>query len=727
MPRLAPEMRAIFSAECEDYLSMLAQGFLALEQDPKAKDRLDRMFRAAHSLKGTSRVMGCEDLARAAHGLESLMDRVRQGELILDKARFDALSGVMDGFRRLLVVTLDDGDAAAMADHLLAVLESCATEGELPAQVGMDESSDPPPEPEREAPPQPVAPPEFTRPSVLPRTAPTQGMDVLKVPITRLDAIINQVGELLVTHQRMQGYAARCTDLADQLEDGHRRKGSARQDWSWLGQAGKEAMALAQSLSEEEARMSRLFESLEGAVHRTRMVPLSTLFDQVPKWVRDVGSALGKPVRVEISGADLELDKRMVEGIRDPLLHIVRNGVDHGIESPEVRKARGKPEQGLLRLVARRERGGILITVQDDGAGLDAEVIRTNAVSRGLLDAVEASEVGLDVLARFLLMPGFSTRQAVTEFSGRGVGLDVAAAHLATLKGELGIHSTQGQGCSVSLWVPPSLTSTRVLHVEADGLSLGVPSMAVRLCLGLGPGVVQSLEGRPTVVVDGQPLVLASLKGLLGEASTRDASQAVVLEAGGERIALGVDLLRGELEVLQKPMPARLARLEPFQGISILGDGRIMLLVDAAQLVARARAGWRGQVLASRMLAEPARERSLLLVDDSLTTRVQLRRILEAGGYKVTPAVDGLDAWAKLGTQTFDGVVSDIQMPGMDGLQLTARIRTTPTLAHLPVVLVTTLANEEDQRKGLEAGANAYITKGSFDQEQLLESLRHLV
>jgi len=723
MPRLAPEMGAIFSAESEEYLSLLSHGFLEIEQGVAAADRLDKMFRAVHSLKGASRVMGCDDLARAAHGLEDLLDRMRRGQLTLAKAQFDLLSSVIDGFRRLLTLSLEDGDAAPVADGLLATLDACVqgrTASGLDAGVEAGASQMPPsPSPSR-------VEPDVQSPASLPDATPTTAMEVLKVPIARLDAIISQVGELLITHQRIQSYVDRCARVADQLEEGTRRAGGGHER-AWMDGPTRDAQELAQALGTEEARMSKLFQALEAAVHQTRMVPLSALFDQVPKWVRDVSSALGKSVRVELSGADLELDKRLVECLRDPLLHVVRNAVDHGIGTAEQRRAAGKSAQGRLRLSAIRERGGLTITVDDDGAGLNAKVVRARAVSRGLIDAAGAEVLSSDQLAHFLLQPGFSTRQAVTEFSGRGVGLDVVATTMATLKGEVSIHSAEGQGCRVSMWVPPSLTSIRVVHVEGDGLILGIPSLVVQLCMDLDPSAVQTLEGRPTVIVDGQPLLLAGLTELLGEPSAREARQAVIVEVGGERFALGVDTLLGELEVMQKLMPARLARMKPFNGLSILGDGRIMLLLDPVQLLARVRTNWRAPNADRRVSGEAVQGKRLLLADDSLTTRVQLRRILEGAGYIVTPAVDGLDAWTKLGSQIFDGVVSDVQMPGLDGVQLTTRIRATPSLARLPVVLVTTLAGEEDQRRGMEAGANAYITKGSFDQEQLLENLKNLL
>lgn len=736
MPKLAPEMRVIFSAEIEDYVSLLTEGFLALEKDPGEPGWPDRLFRAAHSLKGTSRVMGCDDLARAGHGLEDLLDRLRLGSLVLGPVHFDALSQGMDGFRRLLHLTLDGAETAGPADELLATLAACQQASPPASSPAAMPEPVPAPDAPREPVPVALPPGERSRPTrgggTRGRTAHSSGsgLEVLKVPVARLDDLINQVGELLVTHQRIRGYAEACALLGDQLEEGTRRSGAQAPDRAWIAPAAQGVQRLALALFEEEGRMERLFESLEAAVHRTRMVSLGLLFDQMPKWVRDASSAMGKWVDLDTEGGDLELDKRLVEELRDPLLHMVRNAVDHGIEAPERRRELGKPERGLIRVSAFRERNGIQFRLEDDGAGLDPDTIRRKAVAKGLVDPAQAQVMDVEALCSLLFLPGFSTRDAVTEYSGRGVGLDVVANRVAALKGEFHISGKAGGGCRVTLWVPQSLNSTRILHVEDGGLGFGLPSASVRACLNRDSETLVNLEGRPALLFEGAPILLTGLSRLLGrgQASERPgATQIVVLDLAGERLALEVDLLHGELEVLQKPLPRRLVGTEGFSGLSVLGDGRIVLLVDPIQLQLRSHRAWRSAAAPARTEAKTLRARSILLVDDSLTTRVQLRRILETAGYEVQPAVDGLDAWARLGAQSFDAVVSDVQMPGLDGVGLTARIRHTPALEHLPIVLVTTLSGEDDQQAGLEAGANAYITKGSFDQEHLLESLRRLM
>jgi len=700
------DMRDMFSAECGDYLARLGEGFLALEAEPGDAAIVDRLFRVAHSLKGTARIMDCLDLHRAAHSLEDLLVLLRDGNLALDAGQFDTLSRTTDQFQALLQATLDAGPTAALADGIVAMVVDC----QAPAQPG----AVPPPQPAPEERPEPTT-------GKAPAAIPALAMDVLRVPVARLDSLINQVGELLVAHQTLAGHAQATEELGDMLEEASRR-GLA--DRGALAQAAQKAHRLAHGLGTEEARMGRLFDALEAAIHRTRMVPLAVLLDQAPKWVRDTGRALGKAVRLQVSGAELELDKHVVEGLRDPLMHLLRNAVDHGIEAPEARRRLGKPEQGLVSLRASRSRNGLTLVLEDDGMGLDLEAIQRTADRLGL---AEANPAHPEDLVRLVFRPGFSTRDEAGEFSGRGVGLDAVASQIAALKGTVQVASVPGKGTEVTLWLPQSLTRSRALVVQASGLSLGLQSASVRACLQPPPGAFQSLEGQPVVVHGGQVILLVHLGSLLGRSGPAGRpAYVVLLEAAGDQVALGVDELLGESEVLQKPLPARLRGLPLIHAFSLLGNGHIILLADPGQLAIQARAVWQGTRAQPAAQTEAARVRSILLADDSLTTRVQLRRILESAGYKVQPAVDGLDAWARLGKQTFDAVVSDVQMPGLDGYQLTARIRGNPQLATLPVVLVTTLASEEDQRRGLEVGASAYITKGSFDQEQLLEHLRRL-
>ena len=710
MTAIPPDMRPLFSAECEDYLALLTEGFLALEVNPGQAEWVDRMFRAAHSLKGTARVMGCMDLAQAAHALEDVLSRLREGRIALGLTHFDHLSRAMDGFGQLLHATLEEQETAPLAAELESWVRGC-----LEAVPEPPEAADLPET-------RPAAPLLGTSPVGIPAESSHAPLEVLRVPVPKLDALLNQVGELLVARQRQTIHAEEAAELRDFLEETLRR---ISQDKEEAGRIVQRANRLAQALAEEAALSERSFEALEAAVLRTRMVPLSTLFEPAAKWVRDMASAMGKQARLETAGGEIELDKRLAEGLRDPLLHLIRNALDHGIELPDARRLGGKPEQGLLRLSASQERNGILLRVEDDGRGVDLAMIREVGEQQGLLDGTFD---GQEDLLRLLFRPGFSTRKEASEFSGRGVGLDVVATEVADLKGDLQLFSKPGLGTQIHLWLPQSLASTRVLQVSASGVTLGLPSVSVRACLKVSPGERQLLEGRPALLFEGKPILMVSAGGILGRpARTQELSYVVVLEAAGDQVALGVDELVGEFEVLEKPLPMRLKGLKSFHGASLMGDGRILLLADPIHLVRLARSSWLGKAATLEDPSEIQRPRTILLADDSLTTRVQLRRILEAAGYKVQPAVDGLDAWGRLGTQAFDAVVSDVQMPGLDGYQLTERIRSSPTLARLPVVLVTTLASEEDRRRGLDAGANAYLSKGSFDQEQLLESLRNLI
>ena len=432
-----------------------------------------------------------------------------------------------------------------------------------------------------------------------------------------------------------------------------------------------------------------------------------------------------------IEGGETAADKRILEELKDPLMHMIRNAVDHGIESPQERERSGKPRMATIRLRASQTANNVLVELRDDGRGLNIEAIKSVALKRRLHSEEELSLMSREQLQLLIFAPGFSTSAMVTDVSGRGVGMDVVRINIEKLKGTIRVESEVGQGTTFGVRLPSTLATTRVLLVTVGGRPYAIPVEWVQTIVRISREQIFSIEGRQTAVLDGRALPLMPLSSLL-ELPTRparDAEITVILEVGDERFGVEVDALVDEQEVMLKPLGALLKRVRNVSGVTILGAGEICMVLSVQDL-ARIALGGGARQLAPHLepeALENAPRKVILLAEDSITTRTQEKRILEGAGFEVVTAVDGADAFAKLPTREFDALVSDVEMPNMTGLMLAARIRENPRYDEMPIILVTSLASDEDKKRGIEVGANAYITKGTFEQKVLVDTVRRLV
>ena len=487
-----------------------------------------------------------------------------------------------------------------------------------------------------------------------------------------------------------------------------------------------------------ERLLERASLRLDDEVRRVRMLPFAEACQGLDRSARDVARAGGKQVELAIEGGDVELDRSVLEGLRDPLNHLVRNAVDHGIEAPERRRAAGKPEAGRVTVAAALRGTQVEVVVSDDGQGLDIEAVRAQARTHGLGDVSDTS-----ALADLVFLPGFSTAKVVTSISGRGVGLDVVKSRVEALQGTVDLASEPGRGSRFTLAVPLTLTTLRALLIVAGGQTFALASTSVPKLVRIEPGDLRTVEGRPMLVRDGAALPVADLAIVLGLPATASSAgsggkrPALIVAAGDRRVAFIVDELVTEQEITVKNLGGRIKRVRHVAGATILPNGRIAPVLNAANLVRTAlgqgQAGGNALARTAAMgsnrggsLTQAARPR-LLVVDDSVTTRTLEKSILEAAGYEVLTAVDGEAGWRLLQEQGVDLVVSDIEMPRMDGFALTEAIRRSPRFAELPVVLFSSLASEQDRSRGIEVGADAYIVKGAFDQDDLIKTIAQLL
>jgi len=472
---------------------------------------------------------------------------------------------------------------------------------------------------------------------------------------------------------------------------------------------------------------------LEEAKH-VLMLPFATLVATFPKMVRDISRDLGKEVDVFIDGADVEVDKRILEQMKDPLVHLLRNAIDHGIESPDEREARGRPRRGTVAITASQVSGNkVEIAVSDDGNGIDVEKLVEASVREGIITKSDSEELDDDAKLALMFRSGLSTSPIVTDLSGRGLGMAIVQERADELGGRVTIETAPGEGTTFRVLLPLTLATFRAVIVGAGGYSFAVPTAAVDRVTRTARDDVRTVEGREVIVLGGETVALLRLADVLGMPEAEGARGAgetlavLVVSAGGSRVAFGVDAVASEQEVLVKDLGKQLIRVRNIAGATILGTGEIVPVLNAVDLVRSAVRATPAST-AGRTDQEPGSERhSLLVVEDSITSRMLLKNVLESAGYDVTTAVDGVEGLTELKSGNFDLVVSDVEMPRRNGFELTAMIRSDGRLGDIPVILVTALESREDRERGIEVGANAYIVKSSFDQTNLLAVIQKLL
>lgn len=774
------ELRKLFDTESEERLQHLDRGLLQLEQDPQNQGILEELFRQAHSLKGAARMLGLADIESIAHRFESILGGAKKGDVNLTSEIVDRLYHGLDAIRRLghQAITGEPAEVAVM--EVLAHLgpgeckgrqKKANPEAEKQSTISCQSQSSPElqkvasdsAEPETESPKEAE---DANPPLAKIKTGSSTGkfrIETIRVATEKLDALMAHVGELSVTKNRVAHGLDRIEEIIgvwERLSRGgmHLRSllqemGAAHYDGfhkrlldyhrlevDFLERLGVLLSEVRNFAYEDSSKLDYVANELEGGVRSLRLLPLSTILNLFPRMVRDLARSQNKEARLVIVGEETSADKRIIEEMKDPLMHLIRNALDHGIESPAERERLGKPRVGTIQIKAFQTASDIILKVTDDGKGLDLEAIK-NTVLKKKLCSPEALEAMTPAELRDLIFRSdFTTSPYVSDVSGRGVGLDVVRANVERLKGTIQIDSVLGKGCTFRLQLPLTMATARVLIVGVGGMKYAILVESVEAAQLVSLREIFAMEGQGTVVLDNRPVSVAWLSKLLelegsDSAEVRDKPRSlgagatipcVILAIGGERLGLLVDQLLDEQEIVLKTQSKLLQRVRNVSGATILGTGEVCILLNPQDLIKSVRR--REATVQTAASPEKKREnRLILMVEDSLTTRTQLKRILEGDGYEVVTAVDGLDAFNKIGSRPFDALVSDVEMPFMSGLDLTKNVRQETKYREMPIILVTSRASEEDRQRGLEAGANAYITKASFDQKILLDTLRRLI
>lgn len=744
----------LFSLEAEAQTQVLSTGLMALERSPTQADQLEACMRAAHSLKGAARIVGIDTGVSVAHVMEDCLVAAQEGRLLLRPEHIDALLQGTDLLMRIATPG-DTASAAAVAPFLVlmaGLLDPAALGGTPRVAV-------PPPSlpalptfaPTDEV---PVAPPEPS-PEPAPRRAAGQaagegGERVLRVTADRLNSLLDLSSKSLVETQRLKPYLATLQRLKRMHGQGMRALDGLKGQLESGGQSAEVLEALAQTqrmlaeiqqiLAQQAADLdefgwqaSQRAQLLYDTALACRMRPFADVLAGQSRMVRDLGRSLGKQVNLVIEGDKTQVDRDVLEKLEAPLTHLLRNAVDHGVELPERRLLAGKSDTGTIRLRASHQAGLLVLELTDDGAGIDLQQLRHSIVQRALSPADTVAQMSEAELLTFLFLPGFSLRDQVTEVSGRGVGLDAVQHMVRNLRGSIELTHVVGQGCCFHIEVPLTLSVVRSLVVEVGGEAYAFPLAHIERTLDVAAEDIVQIEGRQHFWHEGRHIGLVAASQLLNRPASQGAQaslRVVVIREHEQLYGVAVERLVGERVLVVMPLDGRLGKVQDISSGALLDDGSVVLIIDVEDLlrsVEKLLSTGRLERIDRTPKAKGLVRKRVLVVDDSLTVRELQRKLLGNRGYDVAVAVDGMDGWNALRSEDFDLLITDIDMPRMDGIELVTLVRRDNRLQSLPVMVVSYKDREEDRRRGLDAGADYYLAKASFHDDALLDAVVELI
>ena len=768
----------LFTLEAEAQTQVLSAGLLALERNPTQAEYLESCMRAAHSLKGAARIVGVEFGVSVSHVMEDCLVSAQEGRLYLQPEHIDALlqgtdlllriatpgasnveqadvdayvarmntllkqgTGMLRGATLLPAATESTADSALLASALL--LADAALSG---AAIQSNANSPVQPAPEAAmAEPQTRALPRRNR------RASEGGERVLRVTAERLNGLLDMSSKSLVETQRLKPFLTNMQRLKrlqgssqralDDLEAGFGETGMAPEAQKALHEARRMLAEAQQMLIQQTAELDEFgwlaaqrSQQLYDMALACRMRPFADVLSGQVRMVRDLGRELGKQVRLEIEGEKTQVDRDVLEKLEAPLTHLLRNAVDHGIELPQDRIAAGKPAEGLIRLKASHQAGQLLVELSDDGNGVDLEKLRGNIVKRQLSPAETAAQLSEEELLSFLFLPGFSMRDKVTEISGRGVGLDAVQDMVRQLRGGVGLEQTAGQGSRFLLEMPLTLSVVRSLVVEVGGEAYAFPLAHIERMSDVASDEIIQLEGRQHFWHEDRHVGLVAASQLLQRPSSQNTDgvlKVVVIRERDAVYGVAVERFIGERTLVVLPLDPRLGKVQDISAGALLDDGSAVLIIDVEDMLRSVEkllnTGRLERIDRRNRQVDAVTRKRVLVVDDSLTVRELERKLLVNRGYEVAVAVDGMDGWNALRAEDFDLLITDIDMPRMDGIELVTLLRRDTRLQSLPVMVVSYKDREEDRRRGLDAGADYYLAKASFHDDALLDAVAELI
>ncbi len=718
------ELRQDFLLEAEEHLHTITSGLLELENSPTPSEKVvESVYRAAHSLKGAAHAVEMPKVASLCQSMEGVFSKLKDKTLSLEGKDFDLLQRSMNCLSPLISdPDHDDSEARSLAKAMDDLKNGSPKEvnfslSRQPSNAAIEYRDD-------------KLPTLAKTPSSHQDNLQVATGDTVRVKSAKVDSLLLQAEEMISVNLAIDQRISETREVLSLIEDCKRAlhqddPGALKQSFQYLETAIRKVIK-ALSLDGKAARvlLDRLLRDAKAVV----MLPSSTIIQSFPKMVRDLSKTMGKDVDFQITGGEVEVDKRILEGMKDPLIHLIRNALDHGIEKPDERAASNKPPQASLKLSFSYTDGGQLdIVLTDDGRGIDRDMLKKKAVSSGLMSEDQVQSLGDEETLNLIFRSGFSTSALITDISGRGLGMAIVRENVESLGGSLYLSSEAGKGTSFRIKLPLSMATFRGVLVEEGGRPFVIPTSQVVRVSQVHSDRIRSLEGREAIDIDGVTYPLARLGYILGldrkEKDEVSPFPVVVVSSSSSSFAFAVQSVKGEQEILLKGLGPQLMKVPFVSGATVMGSGKVVPVLRVKDLVQRASE--RKSAFSTVKVEE--NPPSVLLVEDSITSRTLLKNILTASGYLVQTAVDGQEGFDLFSKGSFDIVISDVEMPKMNGFDLTKSIRAEGAKGSVPIVLVTSLDSQRDREKGIEAGADAYIVKSSFDQTNLLEIMKRLL
>ncbi len=750
---LLKRLLATFKVEAREHIEAIASGLVGLESAPSPETKksiFDATFRSAHSLKGAARAVNAAEIETLCHALESVFSALKRQELSPSPELFDLLHRTVDALGQLAEF-IDSASSSSARPRVAELSES------LRALLAGDHP----------APPLPAVPEVAAGSSAL--TSPEKRREpvgTVRVSTAKLDAVLLQAEEMLSAKQAASHHAAMLGRISRAPYEWRRKWAKLRPDvrlvqrtietgdegngrsaasphlarivefleWSgdFVETLDRELVELAGTSLRDERAVGAMVDNLLDEMKKVVMQPFSTLLDVFPRFVRELSRDQGKEVELVIEGGEIEIDRRILEEMKDPLIHLVRNCLDHGIELPAERVRRGKSSRGKISLgISSRHGNNVELLIKDDGGGIDAGRVKSAALKLRLLSPEKLDLLSEREALSLIFQSGLSTSPMVTDISGLGLGLAIVKEKVEKLSGTLAVETNGAEGTSFRINLPLTLTRFHGVVVRVGEQLFVVPNSHVERVMRVRRAEVQTIENRETIVIGEQAVSLAQLHEVLEVAAkpvAPDILPILVLTSVSQRVAFAVDEILYEQEVMVKTLGRHLVRVRNIAGATVLETGRVVPILNVPDLIQSAiRQSGTGIHAAAPLAVVATGKKSVLVAEDSITSRTLLKNILESAGYQVVTAVDGIEAFAKLRSGEFDLVVSDVDMPRLNGFGLTAKIRADKKFSELPVILVTALDSREDREHGIDVGATAYIVKGSFDQSNLLDVIRRSI
>ncbi|MEI6433381.1 MAG: response regulator [Bacteroidota bacterium] len=729
------ELLADFKVEASEHHQSIINGLLELEKVPPAavsQQLIETTFREIHSLKGAARAVNLIEIERLCQSMENVFHAVKQGSLELASLVFDAIYKAVDTLN-VLLAEIDKPEKSVSANTLSQLMKRL--DSVQRSNTGLPKITFAPP------------PPLSAEPTVVRQelvvSPPTIKEEISVIENKKNDSpVVSLETPASVDVQRAKDTVristAKLGKLLLEAEEFISLKSTLSHYIKELNKRNhRDQITLVRDLKRFNRSMSRMIDDLLLDIKTTLLYPFSTLLEIVPKIVRDLGKEFGKEIAVVIQGGEIEIDRRILEELKDPIIHLIRNCIDHGIETKSVRQLCGKNPAGTLSISIRQESGNqIELTIRDDGAGIDREKLIHAAIKMGVITGDSINKMSDHETYGLIFKSGISTSPFITDISGRGLGMAIVADKVSKLGGNIAIDSVQGKGAAFTITLPVTLATFRGILVRASSQMFVIPTSAVDRALRVPKREIRTVESKQYITLNGETIAMVHLGDVLGIAARKIKQDEIIslpmiiLSLAQKRIAFIVDEVFGEQEGTVKTLGPQLVHVRNISGAIVLGNGSVIPIVNIQEIMESASRTSGAVLLSDSVLGDEnadRRQKTILVAEDSITLRSLLRNIIESVGYKVKTAVDGMEAFQFLSEESFDLVVSDVEMPRMTGFDLTARIRGDKHFTELPVILVTALDSHEDRQRGMESGANAYIVKGSFEQSNLIETIKRLI